>query len=131
MGTSRLRRRAGPAGDGCQVLGTEIATHPLRTWSSETQGGNVFVMREDYMGVFAEDSVRKPHDVVGSSFALPFQIVDNRASLTKRQYRVTVRLGMGPVLYTGLFMAPGKYVAMVDAPKQRQVSCRRRVGGAC
>lgn len=97
---------------------TPAQHHPMKAWSSQSQGRNVLAARQGREGIHVLPSSRAFRDEGGESFWLQFNIIDNHRSPSDTQgpYNVTATL-LVPSNYMGekrisqnqMFDQPGRY----------------------
>ena len=76
-------------------LSTDVPFHPLKAWSTQVQSLNGFTAREGYQGVYVLHGSRQLRDIMGTTFTIQFEIVDNRepsVSGKQRSYDIKVFL---------------------------------------
>lgn len=105
------------------LLSTNTVFHPLKAWTSQTQGLNGFTAKEGYMGVMISETSRVHRDVVGDHFKILFEIVDRRTpprrDLHHQKYHVKITVGRSITILSKTYYRPGRYVQIVRTPPER------------
>jgi len=104
------------------VLNTETRFHPLKAWTSQTQGLNGFTAKEGYQGIMISPESRVQRDVVGDHFKIMFEIVDQRPHARgsfHRKYHVRITVGRSVVVLSKTYYRATRFVEIVRAPTQR------------
>ena len=135
-GNGKLDLLLGTMNGNLYCFETSTPHSPLRSWRSQAQGRNVFHMRDGYLGVSidGEHGRHAPRHVDGATFLLGFTVLDRRPPVVAarvgpsaaealrppprpppRVYRVVVRLGQRPPLFSANYTEAG--------PKRERISC--------
>ncbi|EFC44640.1 predicted protein [Naegleria gruberi] len=101
-------------------LSTESPYHPLKTTAYQMQFENGFKYRNGLYGIYIKN--REYKDIVGSKFAIEFEIIDNRKNSKDHlpiTYDVRVVLGASKVLFEQKYTQPGSYRVELTSPEDR------------
>eukprot|EP00668_Euglena_longa_P003228 GGOE01003776.1.p1 GENE.GGOE01003776.1~~GGOE01003776.1.p1 ORF type:complete len:951 (+),score=255.61 GGOE01003776.1:33-2885(+) len=104
------------------LLNTETKFHPLKAWTSQSQGLNGFTAKEGYVGIMISPESRVHRDVVGDHFKVMFEIVDLRKHQRHdfhQKYHVKVTIGRGVPILSKTYYRPSRYVEIVRTPPER------------
>jgi len=124
LGSGRMSVLVTTMNGGVHCYDTSIPYSPLRAWQSQNFLMNGFAPREGSVGVRVSDTSRQFRDILGSSFALEFEIVDDRPVLDDKydnvEYNIRVFVGQRELL-SKTFAVKGKHtVAVPSIPSRMQ-----------
>jgi hypothetical protein len=106
------------------VFATSAPFTPLKAWPSQVIGMNGLTARDGHLGVMISPESRTPRHVRGEAFTMMFEIVDRRAARLNAHvpsaYFVAIHVGHQLLLFTRLYLSPGKHTVRVPVPFERK-----------